>query len=1047
MRPLFAYLQAFGRSPSSDSRGCAILQSALFFATWCVFLGTQPPTVAAEPNEAEVLFATQVQPLLVEKCLACHGGKADDIQGGLDLRTLAGALKGGESGETTIVPQHPERSPLFRAITWDDDALQMPPKENDRLTADQIAVVKRWIESGAPWSSDDRIQEIQKSHENWSTAKGIPVATSGGLSEAWTNRRYDPANLWAYQRLWKEEIGRKKEEEKDRGPSPFPPSSFTLHPSTIDTHINDRLRAVDLTAAPLADRRTLIRRVTFDLTGLPPTPAEIDAFIHDPAEEDVAWAQVIDRLLASPHYGEQMARHWLDVVRYADSSGFANDYERGNAWRYRDYVIRAFNHDKPYDQFIIEQLAGDEVVEARMKEEGRRRNEEQENTESKVHPSSFHLPASNSDLLIATGFLRMGPWELTGMEVAKVARQRFLDDVTDAVGQVFLGHMLQCARCHDHKFDPVPTRDYYAIQAAFATTQLAERDAAFLPEENLNGFDERRYLDQRREFYDRTLRQLDRQQTLEAAREWYRQTGKDAAAFERTILQLARSSPGANKITLGMVRQAMQKHKLDPELIPPKHTGFEPQDFGMERVARKGLERLKWRYDRYEPYALSVYSGRTPEMKAVYAPLRMPDNRLQAGELEQTCILVGGDPFAPSTPVEPGVLSVVVMKEEIGSKKVEEKATASDLQPSSFTLHPSDHPSDITGRRLALAQWIASPDNPLTARVMVNRIWQWHFGRAIAGNPNNFGATGKKPTHPELLDDLARSFIESGWSTKQMHRQILMTQTYRRSTQHPQPERLAEKDPLGELYATFQPRRLTAEELRDAMLFVSGELHRELGGIPIRPEMNLEAALQPRMVMGTFAEAWQPSPLPSQRHRRSIYALKLRGQRDPFQEVFNSPTPDLSCEAREASTVTPQVFALFNSEATLDRAVALAESLKEEGGGMQADEERAATIHQLFLKLFGREPSSSEIAATFAHWERMTARHRALPLKPSVPPREVLREAVEENTGEKFSFIEPLEVYADFVPDKKLSELSAELRGLAELCLVLLNSNEFVYVY
>jgi len=1003
----------------------------------------QRGATAAEPTDAEVLFATQVQPLLVEKCLACHGGKADDIQGGLDLRTRAGALQGGESGEMAIVPQQPAHSPLFRAITWDDDALQMPPKENDRLTADQIAVVKRWIESGAPWPSAERITEIQKSHETWTAAKGIPVATSGGLSEVWTNRRYDPKNLWAYQRLGKEEIGRKKEEEKDRSPSPLHPSSFLLHPSGIDSHIDDKLRAVNLTAAPLADRRTLIRRVTIDLTGLPPTPAEIDAFIHDPAAEDVAWAQVIDRLLASPHYGEQMARHWLDVVRYADSSGFANDYERGNAWRYRDYVIRAFNHDKPYDQFIIEQLAGDEVVEERMKGEGEKRKEDKEIETKIIQPSSFNLHPSHSDLLIATGFLRMGPWELTGMEVAKVARQRFLDDVTDAVGQVFLGHMLQCARCHDHKFDPVPTRDYYAIQAAFATTQLAERDAAFLPEENLNGFEERRYLDQRREFYDHTLQQLDRQQTLEAARAWYRQTGKDPTAFEQTILQLARSSPGASKITLGMVRQAMQKRKLDPELIPPRHVGFEPQDFGMERVARKGLERLKWRYDRYEPFALSVYSGRTPDLKAVYTPLRMPENRLQAGDLEQTCILVGGDPFAPSTPVEPGVLSAVAYKEEIGRMKDEDKVTPSDLQPSFFPLPPSS----LSGRRLALARWIASPDNPLTARVMVNRLWQWHFGRAIAGNPNNFGATGKKPTHPELLDDLARSFIESGWSTKHLHRQILKTQAYRRSTQHPQPEGLAEKDPLGELYAAFQPRRLTAEELRDAMLFVSGELNPELGGIPVRPEMNLEAALQPRMVMGTFAEAWQPSLLPAQRHRRSIYALKLRGQRDPFQEVFNSPTPDLSCEAREASTVTPQVFALFNSEATLDRAVALAESLKEEGGRMQTNEEGAATIHQLFLKLFSRKPSSSEIAATLAHWERMTARHRSLRLEPSSPPREVLREAVEENTGEKFSFIELLEVYADFVPDKKLSELSAELRGLAELCLVLLNSNEFVYVY
>lgn len=1038
--------------------GSAMIRSlrlaALVYATFTGNLLGPLCLGAAEPTEAEILFATQIQPLLVEKCLACHGDKADDIQGGLDLRTWSSTLNGGESGDAAIVPQHPEQSPLFRAITWDDEALQMPPKENDRLTPAQVAVVKRWIEAGAAWPSNERIREIQKSSEKWSTSAGIQVATSGGLSEAWTNRRYDPVNLWAYQPLWKAEGGNRKEEVQ----SPIHPSSFSLQPSTIDAHIDDRLRRVGLAAAPVADRRALIRRVTFDLIGLPPTPAETEAFVDDPAEDDIAWAKVIDRLLASPHYGEQMARHWLDVVRYADSSGFANDYERGNAWRYRDYVIRAFNQDKPYDQFIIEQLAGDEVVEARRKEESGRRKESRENSDSDLHASAFNLQPSDSELLIATGFLRMGPWELTGMEVAKVARQRFLDDVTDAVGQVFLGHMLQCARCHDHKFDPIPTRDYYSIQAAFATTQLAEREAAFLPEENVSGFEERKYLDQRRDFYEQTLQQLDRKQTLEAARQWYRETGKDASAFERTIQQLANQSKSAEKITLAMVRQAMQKQKIDPELIPPKHTGFAPQDFGMERVARKGLERLKWRYERYEPLSLSVYSGRTPEMKAVYSPLRMPENRMQAGELEQTCILVGGDPFAPSIPVEPGVLSVVANKDEGRRRKVENQPPSSPVQPSSFNFHPSS----ITGRRLALAKWMASPDNPLTARVMVNRIWQWHFGRAIAGNPNNFGATGKKPTHPELLDNLARSFIENGWSIKQLQRQILMSQAYRRSTQHSQPELVAEKDPLGELYATFQPRRLTAEELRDAMLFVTGELNPELGGIPVRPEMNLEAALQPRMVMGTFAEAWQPSPLPSQRHRRSIYTLKLRGQRDPFQEVFNSPSPDLSCEAREASTVTPQVFALFNSQATLDRAVALTARLKAEGGRMKQVQDQGevsselqpspflfhpSTIQQLFLKLLGRKPSSVEVSATLVHWKKMTERHRSFQFSSSQTPREVLREAVEENTGEKFSFTEPLEVYADFVPDKNLSDLSPELRGLAEVCLVLLNSNEFVYVY
>ena len=344
----------------------------------------------------------------------------------------------------------------------------------------------------------------------------------------------------------------------------------------------------------------------------------------------------------------------------------------------------------------------------------------------------------------------------------------------------------------------------------------------------------------------------------------------------------------------------MAKQRVDPSLIPGPKAGFAPQDFGMERIARKGIQRLQWRLDRYRPIALSVYSGHTPQRTAVMAPQRMP-SELTSGELEQSSILAGGDPFSPTQPVSPGVLSACTAFGQVGGS------------PSIST--------EVAKRRLDLADWIVDPQNPLTARVIVNRVWQWHFGQALAGNPNNFGTTGKKPTHPRLLDWLATRFIEDGWSVKSLHRVIMSSEAYRRSTDHPDPRRLQERDSSGTSYAAFLPRRLAAEELRDAMLFVSGELNPTLSGIPVRPEMNLEAALQPRMVMGTFAEAWQPSPLPEQRHRRSLYALKLRGHRDPFFEVFNAPAPDLSCEAREVSTVTPQVFSMFNSEITFDRAL------------------------------------------------------------------------------------------------------------------------------
>ena len=935
---------------------------------------------SGEPTAGEKLFALRVKPLLVAKCFACHGGDQDDIQGELDLTSREGMLKGGETSQEVLLPGAAAKSLLYVATTWKNPDLEMPPKENDRLSEEQTWFLRDWIDAGAPWPGQARIAEIIKTE----AADGVMVETSGGLSADWTNRLYKLEDLWAYLPVRKPKA------------------------SSIDALIATELGKRNIEPAPLANRRTLIRRVTYDVTGLPPTPQEVEDFLNDPASDRKAYAKVVERLLASPHYGEHWGRHWLDATRYADSSGFANDYERGNAWRYRDYVIRSLNNDKPYDQFVREQIAGDEI------------------------------DPDDPEMLIAAGFLRMGPWELTGMEVAKVARQRFLDDVTNSVGQVFLSHTLRCAKCHDHKFDPIPTRDYYSFQAVFTTTQLAEREAAFLPVENQDGFEERKYLQQRAASYAELLREVDKKRTIQAARDWLAAEERDAQPFESVLKELLDAKQPAN---LDAVRHAMQKKGVAADLIPPRHAGFEPQDFGVERVGRKGQQRLKWEFERYKPLAFSVYSGRTPNLQSVTAPLRMPKNRLKKGELEQAAILAGGDPFSPTIKVEPGVLSA------LSSFNGKPKTTASSERaenPVAFGLplaEGNQGKAAIEGRRKALADWIANADNPLTTRSIVNRVWQWHFGQGIAGNPNNFGATGKKPTHPELLDWLAATFVEDGWSLKTLHRRILMSAAYRRSAEHPDREALARQDPDATSYAVFRARRLTAEELRDSMLAVSGELNPRLGGIPIRPEMNLEAALQPRMVMGTFAAAWQPSPLPEQRHRRSIYALKLRGQRDPFMEVFNEPSPENSCEVRDASTGTPQVFSMFNSQITFDRALAFAARLKSE------TETREEAIEAAFQMAFGRRPSADEAQATLAHWTSMTARHEKLQFEKAPLPREVVRQAVEENTGEKFEFTEKLNVYADFVPDLKPADVDPETRGLAEVCLVLLNSNEFVYVY
>jgi len=951
-------------------------------ALWLVMVGAAVPSLAAEAK-AESLFVRRVAPLFHEKCLACHGQEEAKIKGGLDLRTLAATLKGGDSGKPAVVAGKPEASPLYLAVTrTHDDWEPMPPKEADKLCAEQIAWIKDWIAGGAPWPDDARAQAIAKANEaKWPAEDGVPMKTSGGQSPEWTNRKYKPDGLWAYQPVKK----------------PAPPGGAS-HP--IDAFLAAQMPA-GLQPAPAADRVTLIRRATFDLLGLPPQPEDVEAFVKDRRPDAEAFANVVERLLQSPHYGERMAQHWLDVTRYADTSGFANDYERGNAWRYRDYVVRSFNADKPYDQFVREQIAGDE------------------------------LDPQNPEMLIATGFLRMGPWELTGMEVAKIARQRFLDDVSNSVGETFLAHSLQCARCHDHKFDPIPTRDYYSLQAVFATTQLSERAAPFLPQENVTGFEERKYLEPRRAEYLATLQQLD-EQLVKNAERWFAEKGVNPEKWNAAIAQ-ARTRERAHPRrefngVFDFARNALTRQGVPEDQFPPKLHGFSPEEYGNERVARKGLERLKWEFERYEPFAFAVYNGRTPQMTAVYAPLRMPANRLTAGDLEETCVLTGGDPFGSGEKVKPGVLSVLGAAQK------------------------TSIPDSIEGRRKAFAEWVASAENPLATRAIVNRIWLWHFDQPIAGNPNNFGSTGKKPTHPELLDWLAATFVEQGWSFKAMHRLIMNSEAYRRSSvfsnQYSVMSGSGAKnatalnaESLITDYLLFKPRRLTAEELRDAMLAATGELNPTLGGIPNRPEINLEAALQPRQVMGTFAAAWVPNPLPQQRHRRSLYALKVRGQPDPLQEVFNAPAPDFSCERREASTVTPQVLSLFNGHASHARALALAHRAVKE---TKSDE---AAIRRCFELAFSRAPRGEELQSCLTHWRDIEALLGDETPPAQKPPLEVRRDAVEENTGEKFSFNEKLHANADFVPDLQSAEVPARTRALADVCLALLNANEFAYVY
>ena len=847
----------------------------------------------------DVLFARKIQPLFKVKCLTCHGDDPEKLKGDLDMRTRAGLLKGGESEEPALIPGKAMASPLYLAVTraHEDDWSAMPPKENDKLSAEQIGYIKEWITAGAPWPDAKRVVAILKEADPWGETDGVMVKTSGGLDAGWTNRKYDPQKLWAYQPVSKPAVPAKG------------------HP--VDAFVEARLPK-GLAVAPQAEAVTLIRRVTYNLTGLPPTPKQTFEFVAAwKKDSESAWVALIDRLLASPHYGEQMAQHWLDVVRYADSAGFSNDYPRPHAWRYRDYVVRAFNADKPYDQFVREQIAGDE------------------------------LKPNDPDHLIATGFLRMGPWEHTAMSVAAVTRQQYLDDVVNSVGVTFLANELRCAKCHDHKFDPIPTKDFYRMQAVFGSISFMERKLPWQSFENITG--------------------------IQADRERYLRQQKTKAIRSITTL------PEADR--------PVQEFDKDSERI------------GQGKVNNKRRQQLKFQLKRSTPLAFSVAND--------------ANDRIH--------ILKGGSIETPQAEVSPGVLSLFS-----GSEK-----------SASVT-------SEKSGRRTELAQWITSRENPLTARVIVNRVWQWHFGQAIAGNPNNFGGTGKLPTHPELLDWLAATFMEEGWSFKKLHRRILTSATYQRAVAHPTPETLAKLDPNKTSHAVFIPRRLTAEELRDAMLAVSGELNRAQGGIPAHPEINEEVAMQPRHIMGSVGPAYQADPKPAQRNRRTLYAERIRTLADPMLEVFNKPGPDVSCERRETATIAPQAFTLMNSPIIHARALAFAARLEREKPG-----DLNLQIVRAFQLTFQRQPSPAEMKACRDHIAKSLVHHQVtVPVKVE-PPKYVIRQMVEEMTGLDFWWVEDLDIYSgnEYVPDLKPWDAKPRTRALTELCLVLFNSNEFVHIY
>ena len=733
-----------------------------------------------EPAAPAVDFARDVQPLLARRCLACHG--PDDAEGGLMLGSHESALAATDSGDPAIRPGDAAGSELLRRVLSHEEWERMPP-EGDRLTAEEVAILRAWIDGGAAW-----------------------------------------ADHWAFQR---------PVVVKPPAPRADGPPSVR---NGIDRFVQHRLEAAGLEPNPPADRVTLLRRLAFDLTGLPPTPEQAAAFAAD--GDPLAYEKVVDRLLASPAYGEKWGRHWLDLVRYAQTNSFERDGEKPNAWKYRDYVIRSLNDDKPYDRFVLEQLAGDE------------------------------LPASSADerreLMTATGYYRLGLWDDEPADGEQAVYDE-LDDLVRTTSEGVLGLTVGCARCHDHKLDPIPQDDYYKLVAVFRDVtpygtrgdQTGNNQADVTPPEVAEAH-----------------------RALDA--EFARWNERKTEIEQRGIVQM--SAPD-QRATEGGDRERVLKRELKKRLSD--------EDWEARVSAIEHLEGLEAKREVLPPREAVLGLARK------YAP----------GAIPATFTLARGNPAgAGGEELTPGVPTL--FGEEL------------EVEPGAGSA----------GRRLAFARWAVSPDNRLTARVAVNRVWQHHFGRGLVRSSNNFGKLGTPPTHPDLLDWLADAFVnEDDWSLKSLHRRIVTSAAYRRSS-GPNAAAAA-ADPLNDLFWRFDPRRLTAEELRDASLAVTGELNPDMYGPSFFPKLSAEVLAG----QSKPGDGWGDSDA-EQRARRAVYSYIKRSVIDPALADFDFPETDAACEARFNTVQPAQALALLNGDFQNARAAALADRIERElPGGSEAE--------------------------------------------------------------------------------------------------------------
>ena len=751
----------------------------------------------------------QALAILQQRCLGCHGESMD--MSGLRLNSREAAIKGGKNGPA-VLPGDAAKSRLYQAVTH---AIQpaMPPGKP--LSAEEIAVLKVWIDTGAAWSG----------------------TMSAGPKSQW----------WAFQ--------------KPKHPI-LPQISGATNP--IDAFVLAKLQAKSLKPAAEADRLALVRRAYYDLHGLPPTAEQASAFLNDSAPD--AYEKLLDRLLASPRYGEKWGRHWLDLVRYGDTSGFEQDPYNLEAWRFRDWVVKSFNEDKPYDRFVKEQLAADEI-----------------------------WPES-AEACTGTGYYCVGPNRDMLFKVEEQNRIETLTDFVDTTSSVFLGLSVGCARCHDHKFDPIPQKDYYRMQAIFAP---AVKTRVFLDYNPARNYD---------------LSENSRQIKL-------RQIGEEIERIQSVSKKRALDA----KLTHASEATRVAFHTEESKRTPEQQELVEAN----KKTIRVSDDEIRAGLTQEEAERLHAVEKRLVGIFAGYKPPPMSPGIMDVGrEAPRTFVAIRGNPLVRGDRVSPGFLTA------LGGGDVPE---------------PPEE-ANTTYRRKALAEWIASPENPLTARVMINRIWQYHMGRGIVATPSDYGVRGTLPSHPELLDWLATEFVARGWSIKQMHKVIMTSAAYRRSSVESPDAR--DRDPENILLSHGNRRRLEAEEIRDSILAASGDLNLKMEGTPVVPPLDKDELYG---IIGDPSNAWVVTSDAREHTRRSVYLLSRRAFRAPMFELFDSPDGIMSCSRRESSTIAPQSLTLLNGRFTVEQSKSLAAKL--------AKSPEADRIDQAWEHVLSRKPSPEERTA------------------------------------------------------------------------------------